>query len=449
MPRTKSKVTPQDRAATLKPEGAPRTPADRRLPAVALILVLFPSVGDAQTSPASFLDKFQVHRIQLEVHTSKRKGADTDSWVRVSLAPNVDTYLDLPGDDFERGATRRYDLMVPGNARFRRLEDIQFLEIHKEGKANDWAITRLKLVVNNDQVVYEETFESRMWLGSYTVSGAALRASPGWRDFSPGLPLRMTREEIQERFSAVVGHLMHESEAFRGTRWGDNGSGVHITWVADDTVRVRLDLLKVINNRPNPDFDLRFDIRSIQLADRLEVRVVSATELTTNGPVAWIGTKFEKGEYHRAQDRAREMFRPFFEVTASGLERLRQAGVPKKVVEALVPLQDNRFTNRDLFVQELAGVLGPGQLGPYQEAILAQAFHDPGLLLSTPFPKIGQSGSLKFYIFVARNGDVQLEFGDDPMARIREEWARTWPERRKREEERRREERRKRNQHEP
>src|SRR5262249_11046349 len=162
------------------------------------------------------------------------------------------------------------------------------------------------------------------------------------------LPLRMAREELQERFAAVVGHLMHESEALRRTHWGDNGSGVHITRVADDAVRVRLDLSKVVNNAPNPDFDLRVDIRSIQHADRLEVRVVSAPELTTDGPVAGIGTTFKKGKYHRAQDNAREMFRPFFEVTASGLERLRQAGVPQKVVEALVPLEDKRITNRDL-----------------------------------------------------------------------------------------------------
>lgn len=260
-----------------------------------------------ETLERQFKDFPQVYRIQFRVHTSKRKGADTNDWIRVGLAPNIYTYLDLPGDDFERGSTTTYDLMLTDNtfrSRINRLEDIQYLEITKEGDTPDWAITSFQLLVNG-QVVHDTQFEDRKWLGSYHIPGATLRNSPSWRDWKAEPPsFRFSRGELEQRAAAYLGHFFHESPQLRRTkiRWGDNGKGIVISRVADDTVRVHLDLLKVINNAPNPDFDLEVDIRFSQQKDHLQLQILNVN-LQTDGFVASAGSMLFKEEVREAKQK--------------------------------------------------------------------------------------------------------------------------------------------------
>jgi hypothetical protein len=395
----------------------------------------------------------QVYRLQFRVQTSSNRGADTDNWVRVSLNPNVWTYLDLPGDDFERGATRTYDLMLTDNDfnnAIEGLDDIQFFRIEKEKDAHDWAIVHFELLVNG-RVVYAERFKDRRWLGSYEVSGETLRASADWREWKFELPEQflITRAELEERVAAYVGHYFHESAKLKGIKWGDNGQGVRISRVADDSLTVHLDLLKVVKYLPNPDGNVDVNLRFIQLEDRLEVRIVSDPRLSKDGPVADMLGALSPSKVRNAREQIHQALLPRFELDDKAFRRLRRAGMPEDVVERLRTLENEVMRSRHLLADRLRSVLDPMQVQLYERQIASLAVCDPKLLLSIPFPSVRGLGRRPVYFHVGESGDVELRFGRDPMAQIRADEVRALRERREVADQRRSEWRRRRNELEP
>jgi hypothetical protein len=223
-------------------------------------------------------------RVQIRLHTANVEDADTDDGVNVVLTDAVSgtglnlTWVDYGRDDFERGQTFSYDLDL---GHISLLGDITRLRITKDG-TNGWCIADLALLVN-EMEVYVETFQALpggcLWLDgddghqpTYEVDHARLRAHPEWQDYrepprigidgmAPQITAILTipRRETESRIEALIGHVIHGTEA----HWGDMHGRAYVE--ADpssytDRLSVDLDLEADVNNWFDPELDIDFDL---------------------------------------------------------------------------------------------------------------------------------------------------------------------------------------------
>ena len=235
--------------------------------------------GDAvQPNRASSIDIFgpgpeqqPVYRVQVRLFTADVEDAGTDDDVVVSLNPANATWLDSPGDDFERGRNRRYDLFPNGVSRF---DDIDWLTITKTG-SDGWCISRIELLVNNPaDAVFSRTFGPCRWLdndGGHTrnlrISHTELRQGSDWDDYGQSpLSLNMEASEVISRVETAVGNTLHFND--RGY-WGNfYGAAVEIRPEPDlDRVDVLhaildvdLDLAGDATGLPDPEIDVDFEL---------------------------------------------------------------------------------------------------------------------------------------------------------------------------------------------
>ena len=189
--------------------------------------------------PNPELDK--VYRVQIRIETGDVDDAGTDDDVLVSLNQKNFTWLDYGRNDFQRGDTYTYDLLLDDVAR---ISSIKWITFNKTG-SDDWCIKSFELLINHQALVlppvriYREEFPTCRWLDdkngdrrSLTIPFAKLRAQSAWRQARiPGTIGAIDRTELISRIEGAVGHALHyESRA----SWGESyGKSVEIGYIAN------------------------------------------------------------------------------------------------------------------------------------------------------------------------------------------------------------------------
>ena len=257
-----------------------------------------------------------IWRLQLRVKVADFNGAGTDSTPRASIGDDgrrfpTDTYLDYGRDDFERGSDLTYDLNI---GEMQELSDITDLALVNYATGDNLLyVEEIALIVNYDQgtpsledhtVFYRHfgtTANSALPLSSlYRVDHSELRSDPLWQNFvarskvqpflnvpkvSPSadgqFEIQIPADEIVSRIESFVGHMLHADEKVKGLfKWGFvHGAPVEVSHKNDKTLHVDLDLEATINNWPNPELDMDFDVEVKKRCDSTNRQLI--IELTS------------------------------------------------------------------------------------------------------------------------------------------------------------------------
>ena len=241
--------------------------------------------GESFSVPEPFatIDGRKVSRLQLQLHTANVDDANTDDAVHVSLRDNDQgTWLDYGRNDFERGDTFTYELMLNGISDVSDINDILLLKSGTDG----WCIESMALLADGVEIFthfFGASSSTCQWLDdengheSYVYIGrATLRAHPKWQAYQqPAPPTILLRSDLEARIEGIVGNLIHygtyvdKYPFYQGTisiAWTsdalDGASHVQVTKKDDQAVHVKFQLDA---DTPGPggatvtcEFDLRF-----------------------------------------------------------------------------------------------------------------------------------------------------------------------------------------------
>ena len=212
-----------------------------------------------------------VYRAQLRLRMADVEDAGGDDKLGVNLNTNALGYnhtgINYAHDDFERNSDFTYDLNLNSIGK---LHDISNIKITKYG-SDALCIRSFSLLVNGVDVFtrnYGNTSATCHWMDSddghsntLNVTHAELRAASSFANFQPPFPsLSVPKAEMISRIESLMGDLIWNSGE---VKWGKiyNNSGVE-TWRgnASNKLHVDLDLEGTINNFPNPEVDVDFDM---------------------------------------------------------------------------------------------------------------------------------------------------------------------------------------------
>src|SRR5262249_49615385 len=127
-----------------------------------------------------------VWRVQINLTVCDLPNAGTDNKILVAMNEINYTVLDRPIDDFERGSTQMYDLLLNGVLK---LADIKYLKIYKGG-SDGVCLTEFTLLVNEREIYARTISPSQWWLDSeyygydsrtLMTLGSTLRGYSGWQ----------------------------------------------------------------------------------------------------------------------------------------------------------------------------------------------------------------------------------------------------------------------------
>jgi hypothetical protein len=149
------------------------------------------------------------------------------------------------------------------------LSDINNIYIWTTG-TDGWCIEELSLLVNNTEI-YNQHFGSTSstcrWIDRdhreteyLFITRSMLRAHPLWQSYQqPAPPLSLLRDELESRIESLIGDAIH----YESAHWGglDGDRYVEVSRLDDQAVRVTVDLIAEITGLPDPEVDLRFDLR--------------------------------------------------------------------------------------------------------------------------------------------------------------------------------------------
>lgn len=240
----------------------------KNLIASALITALF-SMNMLYAGNKPAFEDVAIYRIQLKVKTNTIKNADTDDPVWVQLNSTDDPfYLNLGGNDREKGQTDIYDIL---SSNVNRIRDIKMIKMGISGN-DGWNFREIELIVNGVGI-YKKVFSSAgQWIDSdnkshpktYTASTKTLRNYTNWNYNSltnhiykgPAMiPVSMIKSFVE---SAVGNSLFKVKEITWGHRSGREY--VAVKRINEHTLRFDLDLTYKINNMPDPELDVDFDL---------------------------------------------------------------------------------------------------------------------------------------------------------------------------------------------
>lgn len=245
--------------------------------------VIDPSImpTDVISDPSSpSWEDIPVFRAQIKIRTADKSDAGQDDGVKIRLNNGNETWLDSGSDDFERGQTHMYDLLqfnAAGAASLTKLRDIQFMEISKTG-SDGWCLTDAELIING-RSIYKINFPGGKWLDnsggarlSTTIDGATMRASAEWRSYTAPNPSPvLARAELESRIEAIIGHFTHGRGVGLGQVFG--GRAVEVTRAGDNMIHVDLDMEAAVDNFPDPELDVDFDIEFQSANNQIQVSV--------------------------------------------------------------------------------------------------------------------------------------------------------------------------------
>jgi hypothetical protein len=219
------------------------------------------------------LDNVPVAYLILEAQTCDQRDAGSDSPLTIRFSPNALVELDDPGDDRQRGQWDRWGLAVEG---ITLLRDIQFLIFEIQGR-DGWCVQRVRLFANGGSTpIFDRSFAQ--WLDTDdnpVLRIDDLRADIGWsvdgnRDLCMPNDV-IPHDDIVEVQEGVVGNLINNND-LNGDGVGDNdltdlywgerfGSDfVELTKKSETSIAVDLDLQLYLNNLPDPNVDVDFDL---------------------------------------------------------------------------------------------------------------------------------------------------------------------------------------------
>jgi hypothetical protein len=215
--------------------------------------------------------------LQLEVAVADKSDAGTSDTVLVRLNEEefvldyADTFhfdgLQKVYDhkDFDRNTRFTYDVLAKDVKTF---ADVKRLALRKKGN-DGLALEQVRLIVNGVPVYARNFGSDGHWIdgndghpSTWEVDSQTLRSSPGWLGFEqPFPPLRFSREEIESRLEAQLGHEISFQGSASSLYWGHlHGRAVEVKRKNATTIGVDLDLAKVQKWLPNPEVDVDFDL---------------------------------------------------------------------------------------------------------------------------------------------------------------------------------------------
>ena len=221
-----------------------------------------------------------VSRVQIHLVTANVPNAGTDDAVAVLLnsastaisVPALNhTWLDLPGDDFQRGADELFDLSTD---HLSDIGDIQIISIQASGD-DAWCLAGFDLIVNDQSgsgfnpanVLFSRSFADQpggcLWLTSntatsniFTVDFQQLRAAPGWSTFDPPPFFDIPVGEVQSILASRLGDSFHGTAAY----WGSSGAVKMTPEPAQNALHVDVYFEAEVDNAPNPAVHAWFDL---------------------------------------------------------------------------------------------------------------------------------------------------------------------------------------------
>jgi len=273
-------------------------------------LAVIPAHAQSGTTLYSIEDS-PIWRVQLLVTTadvwggSTWGGGGTNDQVKVRLNWENATALYTSfnnRDNFERGRTHIYDLVLDN---VRKLRDIEMIQISKPG-SDAWCIQGLTLLVNG-RAIYDNDFPGNgHWMGTNAMLYAlypSLRAHPLWRSYTlPPVPQAIWGGELIGRIDGYVGDLLLSPglQAPSTHMWDPAGAfaySVRVNGNGPRMVRVELDLryaYSVIYQQGYVEFKPRFDLefscsggalwvqtRNLDMTDYLFFDPVTAADYAT------------------------------------------------------------------------------------------------------------------------------------------------------------------------
>lgn len=222
---------------------------------------------NASSRPA--FNDVAICRIQLKVKTNTIKNANTDSPVWVQLNANDDPfYLNLGGNDREKGKTDIYDIL---SSNVNQIGDIKMIKMGIKGD-DGWNFREMELIVNGVEI-YKKVFSSSgQWIDSndkkhpktYTVSTKTLRNYPNWNYNSLTnhiykAPVMIPVSMITSFVESAVGNSLYN---VKNITWGHRSGREYVAAkrINDNTLRFDLDLTYKVDNLPDPEVDVDFDL---------------------------------------------------------------------------------------------------------------------------------------------------------------------------------------------
>ena len=218
-------------------------------------------------------ENISVWRLQLRVKTSGKKNANTDDEVLVKFTGNRNSeyFLDRAGDDRERNKVNTYDILDPNISH---INDIKFM--HLMIKGNDgWCVKSVELLINDVTTpVYTKKFKSCHWLDgngkggpSLYITGKQLRKSASWKYTSKNKnmwlpPFLIKRATMEAMVESYIGHMMNYDKEMRKFEFGKKHGRAYVEAkkVGPNKLHFDLDLKYKINNAPDPEIDVDFDL---------------------------------------------------------------------------------------------------------------------------------------------------------------------------------------------
>lgn len=198
-------------------------------------------------------DKKTVFRVEIKLTTGTGSNHGTNDGVYVSLnSQGNKTWLDYTRNDFERGHTDRYDLVLNN---VNQLGDIQKIEIGKDG-TDGLCIKKVELFVNRRLRMYTSNFTSCRWLDTntartITIPYSSLRRHSDWQNFGTVIPEELKQDDILSLIQAYVGDGIHGQVEWNGIHGQIKWRGpVTVRKKSEDTIGIKLGFRAEI---PGPD----------------------------------------------------------------------------------------------------------------------------------------------------------------------------------------------------
>jgi hypothetical protein len=245
-----------------------------------LLLSLLSSTQNFTNAQIRF-DDVPIYRIQLKVKTNNIENAATDSPVWIKFKSGEAPYfLNNSGDDREKSKVDVYDIIAPY---IQKIRDIQMIHIEIDG-TDGWNLTEVELLVNNVTFFKKTYGNGGQWLDrnnkkyrqSLAFNQNTIRNNNPYFGFertnvSGGTnrniqimqpPTMIKAEMIKSLIEGTVGNALYY---VRNVSWGKKYGSDYITVKKKDsnTFTVDLDLKYELDNMPDAEFDVDFDIQFI------------------------------------------------------------------------------------------------------------------------------------------------------------------------------------------
>lgn len=204
-------------------------------------------------------DETSLWRVQVVLKTASIVDANTDDDMLLQLNRQNWTWMDYGRNDFEKGDSWSYDMVLRDVSKFRDIQEVSITKTDTDG----WCSRGIELWVNGRKV-FSRDFSPCRWLDNpstpiIVINYADLRNSSDWQSYAdPSVAslLSISHEDITSIIEATVGDAIRG----KGLYWGHlHGKAVELSKASDHQISVDLDLAAALPGL-DPEIDLDFII---------------------------------------------------------------------------------------------------------------------------------------------------------------------------------------------